>query len=87
MKRFARPVIFACGSVLLAQPVRGAEAFVRSELFGKLGIATYGWQRDLSGLPIGGSRSSISSRAMVKLGALAINKGTWDGEQAANSLS
>ncbi|MEM6273680.1 MAG: serine hydrolase [Myxococcota bacterium] len=58
-----------------------AEDFIRKELFGKLGIETFSWQKDFSGLPIGGSRSSITSRAMVKLGALVFNDGNWDGEQ------
>lgn len=59
----------------------GAAEFIKNELFQKMGITTYSWQADLSGLPTAGSRSSITSRAMVKLGPLAMNKGQWKGEQ------
>ncbi|MFK8030049.1 MAG: serine hydrolase domain-containing protein [Gammaproteobacteria bacterium] len=58
-----------------------AKDFIKNELFAKLGITTYNWQTDISGLPIAGARSSITSRAMVKLGTLAINNGKWKGEQ------
>lgn len=58
-----------------------AEDFIKNELFGKMGIATYGWQTDVSGLPIAGVRASITSRAMVKLGTMVINNGKWGREQ------
>lgn len=58
-----------------------AEDFIRNELLGKMSIATYNWQIDVSGLPRSGDRASMTSRAMVKLGTLAINNGKWDGEQ------
>jgi len=58
-----------------------AEDFIKNELFDKLGINNYIWRNDLSGLPIGDSRSSVTSRDMLKLGKLAINKGQWNGEQ------
>ena len=58
-----------------------AKDFIKNELLDKMGIATYGWWTDVSDLPTAGSRSSMTSRAMVKWGALAINKGRWQGEQ------
>ena len=58
-----------------------AEDFIKREIFDKLGIETYSWQTDVSGLPSGGDRASITSRAMVKFGTLAINKGKWRGQQ------
>ena len=58
-----------------------AKDFIKKELFDKMGITTYGWQTDVSGLPRGGDRASVTSRAMVKLGTLAINNGKWDGNQ------
>lgn len=58
-----------------------SEEFIKNELLGKMGITTYSWQTGVSGLPFGGWRSSITSRAMVKLGALVMNKGNWNGEQ------
>ncbi|NVK54732.1 MAG: serine hydrolase [Alteromonadaceae bacterium] len=57
----------------------GARAFIRDELLYKLGITNYGWRMDnVSGLP---ESSSMTSRAMLKLGLLAKNKGHWHGEQ------
>ncbi|XOV77565.1 MAG: serine hydrolase domain-containing protein [Aestuariibacter sp.] len=58
-----------------------AEDFIKNELLDKLGITNYRWRIDVSGLPKAGSRSSMTSRAMIKLGTLAMNKGKWNGEQ------
>ena len=55
--------------------------FIKNELLGKIGITDYSWLTDVSGLPSAGVESSITSRAMVKLGILAMNKGRWNGEQ------
>ncbi|MBM1107014.1 serine hydrolase [Aurantibacter crassamenti] len=58
------------------------EDFIKNEVLNKLGIVHSGWgTEDLSGLPYAGSRSSITSRDMVKLGILTANKGKWNGEQ------
>lgn len=47
-----------------------------------MGISNYQWQiNDQTGLPEAGWRTSMTSRAMVKLGILAMNKGQWKGEQ------
>ncbi|MEO0421885.1 MAG: serine hydrolase [Pseudomonadota bacterium] len=58
-----------------------AEAFIKGELLDRLGITTYGWQTDVSGLPRAGDRASISSRAMAKWGLLVLNEGTWADDQ------
>lgn len=58
-----------------------AEDFIKNELLGKMGITTYSWPPGLGGLPAAGWRASITSRAMVKFGTLAMNKGNWNGEQ------
>lgn len=58
-----------------------AEDFLKNEFLGKMGITTYGWQTDFNGMPAAGWKSSMTSRAMVKFGALAMNKGKWNGEQ------
>ncbi|MFP2994790.1 serine hydrolase [Spongiivirga sp. MCCC 1A20706] len=59
-----------------------AKDFIKNELFNKIGITNYIWLTDeLNGLPAAGWRSSISSRDMMKLGILAMNKGKWNGEQ------
>jgi len=58
-----------------------AEEFLKNELLGKMGISTYEWRAGLGGIPAGGWKSSFTPRAMVKFGALAMNKGKWNGEQ------
>lgn len=58
-----------------------AENFIKNELLAKLGITVYGWRKDISGLPVAESGSSMTSRDMLKLGVLVNNKGQWNGEQ------
>ena len=67
--------------VLDAVAPGGGETFIKTELLDKLGIVPYGWRADVSGLPRGPSGSSMTSRNMIKWGALAMNKGNWNGEQ------
>lgn len=58
-----------------------AKDFIKNELLDKMGITNYRWRTSVSGLPESGWRASMTSRAMVKWGTLAINKGKWNGEQ------
>lgn len=58
-----------------------AKDFIKKELLDKMGITNYKWDTDLSGLPRSGSRSSMTSRDMMKWGTLAMNRGVWKGEQ------
>ena len=58
-----------------------AEDFIKKELLDKMDITNYTWETELSGLPKAGSRSSMTSRDMVKWGILASNNGKWQGEQ------
>ncbi|WP_106794224.1 serine hydrolase [Aquimarina sp. Aq78] len=58
-----------------------AKDFIKNELLDKMGITNYDWETGVSGLPSSGSRSSMTSRDMVKWGTLAINKGKWNDEQ------
>ena len=58
-----------------------AEAFIKKEVLGKLGISNYRWQPDVSGLPKAAAGSSIRSRDMLKLGMLIAQKGKWNGKQ------
>ena len=67
--------------VLDAVVPESAEDFIKNELLDKLGITNYKWPRDISGLPRASSRSSMTSRDMLKWGILANNKGKWNGEQ------
>jgi CubicO group peptidase (beta-lactamase class C family) len=67
--------------VLDAVVTGSAKDFIKNELFDKLGINNYSWRNDLSDLPIGDSGASMTSRDMVKLGSIVINKGQWLGKQ------
>ncbi|MBK1792289.1 serine hydrolase domain-containing protein [Persicirhabdus sediminis] len=58
-----------------------ANEFIQSELLGKLGITTFSWQQDLSGLPKSAAGSSMRSRDMLKFGMLILNQGKWNGQQ------
>ena len=58
-----------------------AKDFIKTEILDKLGITNYSWQTHVSGLPQAGWRASITSRDMLKLGTMVLNKGKWDGEQ------
>ena len=58
-----------------------AKDFIEKELLAKLGITSYNWREDVSGLPSAGWGSSMTSRDMLKWGFLAANKGKWKGEQ------
>lgn len=75
------------GAALVMQVIEAvvpgsAMDFIENELLNKMGISNYKWQiNDQTGLPEAGWRTSMTSRAMVKLGILAMNKGQWNGEQ------
>ncbi|MEM9000401.1 MAG: serine hydrolase [Bacteroidota bacterium] len=58
-----------------------AQDFIKNELLDKMGITKYRWQTGLSGLPEAGWPVSMTSRDMIKWGALILNKGKWNGEQ------
>lgn len=62
-----------------------AENFIKKELLDKLNINNYTWRNDHSGLPVGDARASLTSRDMLKLGALVLNDGKWQGEQLLSS--
>ena len=58
-----------------------AEEFIRTELFGKLGITNYDWRLAPSGLPESGWKVSVTARDMLKVGLLIDNYSKWKGEQ------
>ena len=58
-----------------------ARDFIKTEVLGKMGITSYVWQDDVSGLPKSAAGCSFRSRDMLKWGMLVINKGRWNGEQ------
>jgi CubicO group peptidase (beta-lactamase class C family) len=55
--------------------------FARARLFGPLGIRDPFWERDPSGIPIGGWGLRLTPRDMAKLGYLYLHDGMWDGRQ------
>ncbi|MFT5470169.1 MAG: CubicO group peptidase (beta-lactamase class C family) [Verrucomicrobiales bacterium] len=58
-----------------------AREFIETEVLGKLGITSFGWQNDLSGLPKSAAGSSLRSRDMLKWGLLVLNDGKWADQQ------
>jgi CubicO group peptidase (beta-lactamase class C family) len=58
-----------------------AKDFIKTEVLGKMGITSYQWQNDVSGLPKAAAGSSIRSRDMLKWGMLIMNNGKWNGKQ------
>ncbi len=55
--------------------------FIKNEVLAKIGITDYGWNNDVNGLPVAETSSSVTSRDVVKVGTLVINKGKWQGKQ------
>jgi CubicO group peptidase (beta-lactamase class C family) len=60
---------------------KGTYDFARSNLFKPLGIKDPTWERDPSGIPIGGWGLSLSPRDMAKLGYLYLHGGKWERNQ------
>ncbi|KAB1159443.1 serine hydrolase [Tenacibaculum aiptasiae] len=58
-----------------------AQDFIKRELLDKLGITNYNWKNEVSGLPESGWKVKMTSRDMLKLGKLVLDKGKWNGEQ------
>lgn len=59
--------------------------FARANLFGPLGITSFQWSADSSGLSIGGWGLQLTPREMAKLGYLFLHRGVWDGRQIVSS--
>ncbi len=62
-----------------------SEQFIKDELFGKLGITQYKWRATDEGIAAGESGSSVTTRDMLKVGALVANNGKVNGEQLINA--
>lgn len=67
--------------VLNAVVLDSAERFIKTELLDRLGITSYAWADDISGLPKSAAGSSMRSRDMLKWGLLVANNGTYKGRQ------
>ena len=58
-----------------------AEDFIRTQFMEKLGIHNFSLMMGLNGVVAAGSGEQITSRDMLKLGALVLHKGKWNGKQ------
>lgn len=58
-----------------------AQDFIKTEVLDKLGISNYKWQDHASGLPEAGWRASLTSRDMLTIGNLVLNKGKLNDQQ------
>ena len=77
-------------SVLLAGIIKNttgshADVFAENNLFIKLGITNYTWEKQDDGLPAAGSGLAMRPRDMMKFGYLYCNNGIWNNEQILSS--
>ncbi len=78
---------YGIGPALVMQVIEAvvpgsAMDFIKKEFLDKMGITNYIWLvNPQSGLPESGWQTGLTSRDMLKLGQLAMNKGKWNGEQ------
>ena len=59
----------------------GTANLAENSLFNPLGIDNYFWDRDILGIPNGGTLLKLIPRDMAKIGYLYLNNGSWDGTQ------
>lgn len=58
-----------------------ADQYAADRIFKKVGISKYNWEIDKQkGFPDGSGTLQLSSRDMLKIGLLILNKGKWDGK-------
>jgi CubicO group peptidase (beta-lactamase class C family) len=75
-----------CNTNVLGEIVRKAsgqrlDIFARNNLFSKLGITSYEWQRLPNNVIFCSGDLRLRPRDMAKFGQLFLNGGTWEGEQ------
>ena len=68
-------------AIIQKRTQRNVYDFAREHLFAPLGIENPGWDRDPTGIPIGGWGLKLTPREMAKLGYLYLHEGAWDGKQ------
>lgn len=56
-------------------------AFANKYLFSPMDIEVGGWDRDPQGYYMGGNNLALNSEAMMKLGQMVLNGGTWNGQR------
>lgn len=67
---------------LLARTTRQSiDDFAQKHLFGPLGITNYQWTMLPEGKPLAAGGLYLSSRDMIKIGQLVLQKGKWQGRQ------
>jgi CubicO group peptidase (beta-lactamase class C family) len=57
------------------------KAFAEKYLFNPLNIQVGGWDRDPQGYYMGGNNLALTPKALLKIGQLMLNGGTWKNEQ------
>jgi len=67
--------------VLNAITPEGSKDFIQNQLFKPLGITNYQWETSVSDLPKSAAGSSLTSRDMLKIGMIIMNKGKWQDQQ------
>ena len=72
-------------AIIQKRTQRNVYDFAREHLFAPLGIENPGWDRDPTGIPIGGWGLKLTPREMAKLGYLYLHEGAWDGKQVVPS--
>ncbi len=50
------------------------------DLFGPLGITTYAWERDGTGVPVGSFGLKLRTRDLAKIGQMVLDGGMWQGK-------
>lgn len=86
----ARPggdMVYSTGSshllsvILTKASGMSTRAFANRHLFGPLEIRVGGWDRDPRGFYMGGNNLALSSEAMMRIGQMILNGGTWQGRR------
>jgi hypothetical protein len=68
-------------AILAARAGTGTEAFAARHLFEPLGITEWRWNRDPSGVSIGGFGLYLRPGDMARIGLLYLQRGEWNGRQ------
>ena len=68
-------------AVLSAATGRSTRDYAEEKLFGPMAIRIRGWQRDPSGIYVGGNNLSLTPRDLAKFGQLYLDGGRWRDRQ------
>lgn len=67
--------------VLTRATGQSTDAYARDHLFAPLGIADSDWEKDESGVAMGGRGLMLSTRDLLKVGQLMLQQGEWHGRR------